>query len=97
MTIPKFTDISKTHLFAFFGVALLITVYTVFGDKGLLDTYNISKDRDGIVAYNASLEEKNRVLEQEIALLKDDKRYIASIARKQLGMIGSDEIIYKFE
>ncbi len=35
-------------------------------------------------------------LEEEIERLKTDRKYIASIAREKLGMIGNNEVIYRF-
>ena len=52
------------------------------------------KERDSIVAHIGLLEEENNLLEDEIDLLKNDKRYVEMVARKDLGMIGKDEIIY---
>jgi cell division protein FtsB len=70
---------------------------TVFGDKGLLNLYHMTKERDGIVAEERLLEKENNAIRIEIEKLKKDRRYIASIARQELGMIGKDEIIYIFE
>ena len=36
-------------------------------------------------------------LAEEIRLLKNDDRYVSMTARKELGMIGRNEILYKFE
>lgn len=87
--------IRKIHVFA--AVALAIGLVAVFGDKGLLDLYNLRKERDNIVADNTFLESENRGLEEKIALLKTDKRYIGQIARKELGMLGKDEVVYRLE
>jgi cell division protein FtsB len=72
-------------------------ILTVFGDKGLLTLYRMAKERDGIVAEDRRLEEENNTLRIGIGRLETDRRYIASIARQELGMIGKDEIIYIFE
>ncbi len=73
------------------GVALL----AVFGDRGLVDVYRLDKERDGIMDYIASLKKENRAIERRTELLKTDKRYIELIAKKELGMIGRNEVIYK--
>lgn len=81
--------------YIFLAVVLLIASLAVFGDKGLLDVYKLKKERDGIIRYNMALEEENARLEESIRLLKTDTRYIGFIARKELGMIGSNEVVYK--
>ena len=73
------------------GVALL----AVFGDRGLIDLYRLAKERDGIVNYITVLDKKNAELKKLTKLLKTDERYIELIAKKELGMIGRNEVIYK--
>ncbi len=43
------------------------------------------------------LKEKNRLLVDEIRRLKEDKEYFESVARKELGLIKENEIIYRFK
>ncbi|MFQ5441134.1 MAG: septum formation initiator family protein [Thermodesulfobacteriota bacterium] len=84
-------------VYIFGAVILAITLFTVFGDKGLIDVYRIKKDRNNILRYNSELEKENAGLERRIALLKKDRRYIEDIAKKELGMIRKDEVVYRFE
>ncbi|MBI5971227.1 MAG: septum formation initiator family protein [Deltaproteobacteria bacterium] len=79
------------------ATAIFVIAAAAFGNKGFLDVWRLKKDRDNIQTYNKSLEAENKDLEEKIRLLKTDKRYIAYVARKELGMIGKDEIMYKFE
>ncbi|MDP2690356.1 MAG: septum formation initiator family protein [Deltaproteobacteria bacterium] len=81
--------------YIFLAAVLLIAGFAVFGDKGLLDVYWLKSERDGILSYNRDLEEENKKLEASIRLLKTDVRYIGFIARKELGMIGKNELVYK--
>ncbi|NIR14199.1 MAG: septum formation initiator family protein [Desulfobacterales bacterium] len=74
-----------------------LCVYAILGENGLLDVYKIKGEKEGIVRENATLEAENKRLAREVELLKTDKRYIAKVARKELGMIGEDEILYKIK
>jgi len=76
---------------------LAIAALAVFGDKGLMDLYRLRKERDGILSYNTAIAGENSSLEKNIELLKTNRRYIRNIARKELGMIGRNEVVYKFE
>jgi cell division protein FtsB len=76
---------------------LLVAVVTVFGDKGIYELYKVRQERDGILAYNHALESENRELERHIRLLETDKKYIGQIARKELGKLGRNELVYKIE
>lgn len=78
-------------------VALAVSAFAVFGEKGFYDLYKVRKERDNIVKFNKGLEVENKNLEEDIRLLKTDKRYVGQIARKELGMLGTNEVIYKIE
>ncbi len=97
MKKPKITGSNRRYLFVFILFVLAVSVFAVFGDKGLLDAYRLKSELSQINGYNAKLQGINTELTEEISLLENDKRYIAFIARKELGMIGRDEILYKFE
>ena len=84
----------KWHLFG--AAIVIIAAVAVFGDNGLIDLKRFKKERDGIISYNSALEKENVELEKKIALLKTDERYIEYVAKRELGMIGKDEVIYKF-
>ncbi len=87
---------SKKKYFFLAGI-LIFFVFTVFGNNGLYDAYKLRRERDRIIKQNKSIEDDNRVLEEEIRLLKTDKRYIGYIARKELGMIGKREVVYRID
>ncbi len=89
----KKSSIKKWHLFSTCIVAIVL--FAIFGDKGFIDAYGLRAERDGIVEFNHSIEEENRDLEKRIELLKTDKRFIEFIAKKELGMIGRDEVLYR--
>lgn len=90
--------VSKKKRYLIVGAAVLaVAVFAVFGDKGLYDVYKLRQERDGILSYNRTIEVENTALEGQIALLKTDRRYLARIARKELGMLGKNEVVYKFE
>ncbi|OGP15980.1 MAG: hypothetical protein A2V21_313190 [Deltaproteobacteria bacterium GWC2_55_46] len=88
--------LKKTHVIVLV-VLLFVGIAAVFGDKGVLELYRVKKERDGILAYNKGLEKENSGLEEKIRLLEKDKRYIGQIARKELGKLGRNEIVYKLE
>ena len=71
----------------------LMLVLILFSDNGVLDLIRIREERDRIILKNVKLEEENREYYQEIDRLKNDRKYIESIARKELGLVGKDEII----
>jgi len=75
----------------------IVGLLTIFGDRGLIRVYKLSKERDSIKNYNERIKAENTAMKEEMELLKTDDKYIELIARKELGMIGTNELVYQFE
>ena len=83
----------------FLAVALIVIFSTllliVFGDNGLTDRKRLKARHGEVVSENTAIAKENARLYRQIERLKDDPAYIESIARRELGMIGSKEVIVK--
>lgn len=81
------------------GTAALLLIallfFIVFSERGLAELSLSKKERDRITAHNQLLTQENLTLGIEIDRLKNDPHYIESVARKEFGMIGQDEIVVK--
>ncbi len=86
----------KKHLCGFLVFFVAMFLMTVFGDKGLFTLNTMRGDRDAIASEVRQLEVAQETLKEEIERLKTDSKYIAFIAREELGMIGKNEVIYRF-
>ncbi|HIJ82257.1 MAG TPA: septum formation initiator family protein [Desulfuromonadales bacterium] len=78
------------------GCLVFILFFTVFGDKGLLRIVELRQDKNKIDARLAENHSDNEKLKREIVALKSDRRYLESIARKDFGLVRSNEVIYQF-
>ncbi|HEY3309362.1 MAG TPA: septum formation initiator family protein [Desulfuromonadaceae bacterium] len=78
------------------GCITFILFFTVFGDKGLLRIYELKQDKNKIDTRLIETRDENEQLKREIQALKGDRRYLESIARKDFGLVRSNEIIYQF-
>ena len=78
------------------GCITFILFFTVFGDKGLLRIYELKQDKSKINSRLIETRDENEQLKREILALKGDRRYLESIARKDFGLVRSNEIIYQF-
>ena len=78
------------------GCIAFILFFTVFGDKGLLRIYELKQDKGKIDARLNDTRGENDKLKREIVALKSDRRYLESIARKDFGLVRSNEVIYQF-
>lgn len=77
----------------FFLIALLF--FIVFSERGLADFNMMKKERDRIQSQNGQIVQENLKLGVEIDRLKNDPKYIESVARQDFGMIGQHEIVVK--
>jgi len=78
------------------GCIIFILFFTVFGDKGLLRIYELKQDKSKIEIRLTASKSDNEKLKREIVALKTDRRYMESIARKDFGLVRSNEVIYLF-
>lgn len=76
---------------------VITALLTIFGNRGLVRVYKLSKERDSIKASNGKIKAENDALREEIQRLQSDNKYIEMIARKEMGMIGKNEVVYQFE
>ena len=72
----------------------LITYQTIFGDKGLIHLNQLEEELNSIKKINNNHSLENKLLREEIDLLKYNNLYIEEKARQELGLIKNKEIIY---
>jgi len=73
----------------------LLLLLIVFGEKGLTDLYRLKMKKEDLSLKNEELMKENLSLYREIERLKNDPEYVENVARKELGVIGKDEVIIK--
>ncbi|HBA86531.1 MAG TPA: septum formation initiator [Geobacter sp.] len=78
------------------AVIIFILYFTIFGDRGLLRINHLHRDRDEMQKHLTDLKSENDKLKREIAALQSDRRYLESIARRDFGLVRSNEVIYQF-
>ena len=78
------------------ALIIFILYFTVFGDRGLLRINHLHRDRDEMQQHLLELKGENERLKREIAALQSDRRYLESIARRDFGLVRSNEVIYQF-
>ncbi len=76
-------------------VLFLLLMFILFGESGLSDLNRLKAERDGLLKKNTELIQKNLSLYREIERLKNDPEYVENVARKELGVIGKDEVVIK--
>lgn len=73
-----------------------ILYFTIFGERGLLRIYHLNKEKQDVQLRLETIKGENLKLVREVDALKNDRRYLESIARRDFGMVRKNEIIYQF-
>lgn len=76
------------------GVLLLVLV---FGSNGLLELKHQRATHAELLQANETLTQANVRLSRTIDRLQHDPEFVEALARRELGMIRSDELIFQFQ
>ena len=77
------------------AILFTILVMAIFGQKGMADLSGLKKELAAIVKENERIAHENRLFLHEIDRLKNDLQYIESVARKDLGFVSKEEVIFQ--
>jgi len=88
---------SKKNIFLAFGIVALfcLLIFIIFGENGFADLKRLKTERNILLKKNEELIQKNLSSCREIERLKNDPEYVENVARKELGVIGRDEVVIK--
>lgn len=75
---------------------LMLLGLALFGERGLLRALHALEQKEELQVEIRKLEETNAALNREIEALRRDHRYLERIARKELGLVREDELVYQF-
>ncbi|MCK5185487.1 MAG: septum formation initiator family protein [Deltaproteobacteria bacterium] len=84
-------------LFIILGFIFFILAYSCFGERGIKNVIALKKELSEIENYKQSLKIENKKLEEYNYFLKNDKKFIENIAREELGLVKTGEMVYFFE
>nr|HID59825.1 septum formation initiator family protein [Desulfobacterales bacterium] len=88
---------SKTVLVLGSIILAVLLVFIIMGKRGIMGLYVLKEMRDRLEHSNQVMKEENQALYRCIQRLKNDPEYIENVARKELGMVSEDEIVYQFK
>ena len=89
-----------SHKIALLGGGVLILALVgliLLGQDGYIDYLRLKERKAALIDKNSKAEDENALLRRQVSRLENDKHYIEHIARKELGMVAGDEIVYKFK
>ncbi|MCJ7616110.1 MAG: septum formation initiator family protein [Desulfobacterales bacterium] len=74
-----------------------LLLFIIFGDNGLVDLNLLKKEKHRLIEKNAKITMDNLSLYRESDRLEHDPGYIEDVVRRELGLIGEDELIFKLK
>ncbi|MGE5800350.1 MAG: FtsB family cell division protein [Syntrophaceae bacterium] len=77
-------------------IILFVGFFIIFGNRGLLDNQRLKEKLAELRDENARIEAVNSGLKREVVLMREDLRYIESVARNELGLVKQGDFIYRF-
>jgi cell division protein FtsB len=78
---------------AMFGMLLVI----VFGDNGWLELRRMRAAHARLLEENDRLNQDNQRMYRSIERMQNDPEFVETVARRELGMIRGDELIFTFK
>jgi cell division protein FtsB len=84
-----------TLALVFFAMFILLLV-VILGDKGWVELRRLQHTHQALIKGNTLLTQENSKMYDTIDRLQNDPEYIENIARRELGMIRSNELIFTF-
>ena len=87
--------LKRSFFYSLVAVALVgLLVVIISGDNGLMDLIALRIERDGIVEGNEKTFNENISLYRQIDRLNNDPRFVVATVRKELNLVGEDELVF---
>lgn len=86
----------RWFLYGFSILLISLSLFTIFGDRGLLHLWRLWGEKRTLDERNFHLQRENELLRERIHRLRHDNLYLEKIAREDLGLVREGEIVYRF-
>jgi cell division protein FtsB len=86
---------TKPIIYAILGSMMILLGLIVFSDNGFVELRRLQREKERLEARNLLLTRQNYHLHRIIERLKNDPAYVEYVARRELGMVGTQQIIFK--
>ena len=87
----------KISLYAAVMALAVLLLVIILSDNGLVELSRLQAAHEALGAENARLSRENLQLYRAIDRLQNDPAFVESVARRELGMIRADELIFQFQ
>ncbi len=88
---------SRAVMYATVLFALLLLMFTVPGEKGLIRSYQLHQELEELQVQNAGLRKKNQALAQEALMLRENLAYIEHVIIQEMNLVKPGDTIVVFK
>ncbi len=81
----------------FLGILITLAGLLIFGQRGITHLMTLQEQFAALEAENQRILLENAQIRREVKLLNENMAYIEDIARKQLGLVKKDELVYQLQ
>ena len=78
-------------------IALLVGLLVTFGERGLIDNFQMEERLLSLKKVNNDLAKENGELKRSNSLLRDNLAYIEMVAKSELGMVKKGTVVFQFD
>jgi cell division protein FtsB len=89
--------ISRAIPYALIMVTLLLLLFTVPGEKGLIRSYQLRRELQELQTQDDMLKKKNHTLTQEAFMLRENLAYIEHVIVQEMNLVKPGDIIVVFK
>ncbi|MFH2130949.1 MAG: septum formation initiator family protein [bacterium] len=75
--------------------SLTVITFSLIGDKGVVQLISLKQQQAELKQEIEELKQERKEWIHKIQSIKENRSYIETIAREQLGMIRDDEVVYQ--
>ncbi len=90
-------NVKIVSVILFLGILLSLACLLFFGQRGFSHLITLQEQFAILESENQRIAQDNALLKKEIELLSENLAYIEDIARKQLGLVKKDELVYQLQ
>ncbi len=87
----------RSLLFLLFLLAIAFTLTLLYGNQGFFHLKLLEAEKTKLESANQDVKQENKLLLEKIERIKNDPEYIEDVARKKLGLVRPNEVIYRLE
>ena len=86
---------ANKKLSAVLAVALIICMYVLFNNKGIIQRIKLERERKEMIQKIQQAEKEQKQLQEQSKALEGDKKAVEKVAREKYGMVREGEKVYR--